>query len=267
MRSVPHVLAAVLCLAGAANGHGATAMLPAAADNSLFADDGSYSNGAGPFLYIGSIASGAPRRALMRFDLSVIPRGAVVTAVTVSVTVTKAARLSSESDPGRLHRLTASWGEGASATIGGTGTGATAQDATWGHRFFGNPAAGVPRLPWSTQGGDFAATPSAARNVGTSGAYVFASTPRLVADVQAWIDDATANHGWILIGSEGTEYTARQLLSREGGAGASRPTLTVEYVPAAASVQENDIPLPGWALCLLGAALVASVARGGTARS
>lgn len=248
-------------LAVAVDAHAATLTVPATRDNSLFADDVTYSNGAGPYLYIGSIASGSPRRALMRFDVSAIPPGATVTAVTVAVTVNKAARFSSESDPGRLHRLTGSWGEGPSSTIGGTGTGASPEDATWRYRFFGNPAAGVARVEWNARGGDFVAAPSAERNVGLSGRYVFASTPRLVADVQAWVDDPAANHGWILIGSEGTEYTARQVVSRESGTAATRPTLTVDYTPPAQGAQENDIPLPGWALGLLGAGLATALSR------
>lgn len=257
----------LLAIASPGSGHGATATLIAAADNSLFADDGTYSNGAGPFLYIGSIASGSPRRALLRFDLSGISPGATVTAVTLSVTVNKAARLASESDPGRLHRVTAAWGEGASATIGGTGAPATPQDATWRFRVFGSPAAGLPRLPWSTAGGDFVATPSAVRNVGVSGPYVFASTLGLVADVQAWVDNPAVNHGWILIGSEGTEYTARQLFSREGGAGPSQPTLAVEYTPPGQAGRETDVPLPGWALYVLGAGLAASLSKRSPRRS
>jgi hypothetical protein len=252
-----------LVLAGVTDSHAATATLPAAADNTMFEDNPSYSGGASPFLYVGSIASGSPRRALLRFDLSGIPAGSTVTAVTVSVTVTKAARRAAENDLGRLHRLTAAWGEGASSGIGGSGDLATPQDATWRHRFFGNPSAGVARVEWRSPGGDFAATPSAERNLGLGGTYVFNSTPRLVADVQAWVNNPAGNHGWMLAGSEGTDYTARQLTSREGGTGASRPTLTVEYTIGASLADENDIPLPGWALCLLGSALAASLAKRG----
>ncbi len=259
-------IVAVLALAAGATAHAATLTVPAMRDNALFADDGNFSNGAGPFLYIGSIASGSPRRALMRFDVSAIPAGSTVTAVTVAVTISKAARFSSENDPGRLHRLTASWGEGTSATIGGTGTDATPQDATWRYRFFGNPAAGVPRVEWSTAGGDFVAAPSVDATVGVSGRYVLGSTPSLVADVQGWVNDAATNHGWILIGSEGTEYTARQVVSREGGTTQTRPTLTVQYTLAGQGPQENDIPLPVWALGLLGAGLAAALSRHRAAR-
>lgn len=251
----------VVALAVVAECRAATLTVPAASDNALFEDDLSYSNGAGPFLYIGSIASGSPRRALMRFDVSAIPAGATITAASVAVTIAKAARLSSESDPGRLHRLTASWGEGASSTIGGTGTSATPQDATWRYRFYGNPPVGVPRVEWTVPGGDFVATPSAERNVGVNGRYVFASTPGLVADVQAWVNTPASNHGWILIGSEGTEFTARQVVSREGGTELTSPSLTVEYLPAGPGAQENDIPLPGWALALLGGSLAAALSR------
>ncbi|MCA3133578.1 MAG: DNRLRE domain-containing protein [Rhodocyclaceae bacterium] len=260
------VLVVLLAMVSPGSGHAVTATLPASADNTLFEDNASYSGGASPSLYVGSIASGSPRRALLRFDLSGIPPGSVVTAVTVSLTVTKAARRAAEDDPGRLHRLTAAWGEGASSTIGGAGDVATPQDATWRHRFYGNPP-GVARVEWNTPGGDFVATPSAERNLGLGGPYVFTSTPPLVADVQAWVNNPAGNHGWILFGSEGTEYTARQLDSREGGTGASRPTLTVEYTLGASPVDENDIPLPGWALCLLGAGLAASLAKRGRSTS
>lgn len=158
-------LVRLLALAAPGGGHTATATLTATAGNSLFADEGTHLNGAGPFLYVGAIASGSPRPALLGFDLSGIPAGATVTAVSVSATVKKAARLAGESDPGRLHRATVSRGEGAFATIGGTGAPAKPRGATWQFRAFRGPAACLLRLPWSTAGGDFVAAPSVQRNV------------------------------------------------------------------------------------------------------
>ena len=61
------------------------------------------------------------------------------------------------------------------------------------------------------------------------GTYTFASTPELVADVQAWLQDTNSNQGWILMSQlERTARTARRIGARERTAN-DRPRLVVEF--------------------------------------
>ena len=96
-------------------------------------------------------------------------------------------------------------------------------DATWLQRVFRS-------LAWTTPGGDFAATASANRDVAGLGAYAWQSS-EMAADVQGWLDSPATNFGWILIGDESSNATAKRYDARESTA--TRPTLTVYYtVPA-----------------------------------
>ena len=52
----------------------------------------------------------------------------------------------------------------------------------------------------------------------------------MTADVQAWLDDAATNFGWILIGNESKGKTANRFDTMESSESA-RPTLTIEFTP------------------------------------
>ena len=125
--------------------------LEATRDNTLFEDaQGDTSNGSGPSLFAGRISQGRVRRALVSFDVrSALPHGTVVDSVTLHL------HLSGSSDPLpraiRVHAVLADWGEGASASAGGSG--APAQDgdsvvctAATNGTLFGEPRPGLP--PW-----------------------------------------------------------------------------------------------------------------------
>jgi hypothetical protein len=154
-----------------------------------------------------------------------------------------------------LHRVLAAWGE-AGSNGGDAGVGAAAQpgDATWSHRFW-------PTQTWSVRGGDFVASPSSSLSIALGpGAFTWPSTPQTVADVQRWLDQPSSNHGWMLIGDDLGLQNAKRFGSRNNTTATARPVLIVAYdqAPAAADV---DIPLPGWALALLGAGLAAALLR------
>jgi hypothetical protein len=97
-------------------------------------------------------------------------------------------------------------------------------DATWLHTFY-------PGSQWSTPGGDFVATISASKTVGAAGAYTFASTANLVADVQMWLDTPAQNFGWIVRGNEASSGTAKRFSSREHQTAVLHPMLTVTFTP------------------------------------
>lgn len=217
------------------------------------------SDGSGGSLWLSVIASGLNRRALLKFDLSALPPGSKVRQVTLSLYESRAR----DEHPVRVHRLLESWGEGAS-NAGSSGNGAPAQaaDATWIHRFH-------PGTPWSMPGGLFEAQASASELVGAPNQrYAWTGqvppqggpTPRLVQDVQGWVDAPSTNHGWILIGAEDGLQNAKRFNSRENAV--EQPRLVVLYQPGAAAAADGDVPLPGWALLTLGGLLAAGLARG-----
>ena len=82
---------------------------------------------------------------------------------------------------------------------------------------------------WTNASGDFVAEASAATSVGGLGKYEW-SSDQMNADVQAWLDDAATNFGWILIGNESKVKTANRFNTMESSESA-RPTLTIEFTP------------------------------------
>jgi hypothetical protein len=153
-----------------------------------------------------------------------------------------------------LHRVNAAWGEGESNAGSGNGGGDQARpgEATWRHRFHGNAA-----TAWSRPGGDYADAPSATLPFSGTGVFTW-NGPGLVADVNAWRVSSASNHGWIVIGDEGESYTARRFDSRETGSAFSRPQLQLTLAPDAAAGDE-DVPLPAWALGVLGVGLAGAL--------
>jgi hypothetical protein len=152
-----------------------------------------------------------------------------------------------------LHRLLAAWGEGP-ANGGDAGVGAPAQagDSTWSHRFW-------PGQPWAQRGGDFEAAASGTTQVsGWPAPVVWSSTPAMVADVQRWVDEPGTNHGWLMLGDEPSSQNATRLASREIGDTLARPRLRVSWLLPLADAQ---VPLPPWALGLLGVGAAAALLR------
>jgi hypothetical protein len=97
---------------------------------------------------------------------------------------------------------------------------------------------------WEEGGGtgpsDSIREPSAVAGSGGS-VLNFASTPGLVADVQHWLLNPGANHGWLLYNdAESTPRSARRLASREHSS--SPPRLTVHYVvPVATALKSAEL--------------------------
>jgi hypothetical protein len=233
---------AIFLTSGASVVRADTLLLTPIRDNTLIEDNTTYSNGLGP-LFIGQIASSSPRRALLKFDLSAIPANAQVTSATLRIFIDRNA-IGSGNDTTALHRVLADWGEGTSDVTGGSGTLASAGDATWTHRFFGTPGGSGPT--WAAPGGDFVGAASGTLAILSTGSYTFASQPGMVADVQAWVGNPTLNHGWIIVGPEDERsQTARRIRSRETPATADRPTLTIEYTTTTPTTS-RQVPLPWW---------------------
>lgn len=204
-----------------------TVVHTAAKDNSIFQEIEN-SNGAGIGLFAGATAAsnnGAPRRALVYFDLSGIPTGSTVTDVTLQMYCTRARAVVAAV---RLHKLNASWGEGTSnagTEFDGVGTTATTGDATWLTRQYNT-------VHWLTPGGDYNPTVSATTSIGTFDLFYTWNAAQLTADVQSWVNSPATNHGWIFIGEETVLLSAKRFASRETPTPSLRPQLTVTYIGA-----------------------------------
>lgn len=218
---------AVLLALGIARASGAeTITLNPIADATLIQENGALANGRGLGLFAGNIGAGVgfARRGLVEFDTGAIPPGSIITGVSLTLTMTRANSNSGAVSIG-IHRVASEWTEGPSHAGSVNGQGAPAQpgDTTWTHRTFGGAL-------WTSPGGDFANLASATRTLGTGlGAYTWASTPRMVADVQGWLASPGSNFGWMLVGDESTFTTTRRFASREVGNVSQRPRLVVEY--------------------------------------
>lgn len=245
---------ALLCGAAASTAQTVTTV-GAAADNTLIEDfAGARSNGAGDAFYTGRTQRDGLRRGLVRFDLSAIPPGAVVQSATVSLRLAATRPANSTIT---LHRALQNWGEGASVANlpGGVGAAAAPGDATWLVRFF----AAIPAQPWTKPGGDFTAVPSATATVVPVAGQIFSwSGPGLVADVQDMVNTPASNRGWFVIDEPSND--AKAFYSREHPTASWRPSLSVTWAPPAVA-QDGDVPLPPWALALLGLTLGGALLR------
>lgn len=211
-------------------------------DNTLYENpNGSLSNGQGDYLFAGKTNAGATRRAVIQFDLAfVIPQGSVITSASLVMVMDQTI---SGNQTVSLHAATADWGEGPSLANGngGGGTASLTSDATWIHRFF-------PSTNWTTPGGDFASTASASTPVGGNGTYTWTSA-QLAADVQNWVNNVNANFGWVVIGNESANGTAKAFFSGEAAMAANRPKLQVTYTPPCAQPDVPVVTLSDDAIC------------------
>lgn len=231
------IMLAMLFAWGLGSSKGDTIELVPVADTTLFELNPDSNFGAEDQLIVGSVARNAPHhraRLLLRFDLSAIPPGAVVTNVSLQLTVLK----ENGGEPAAsmaLRPMLVSWTEG--DRMGMQGTGASPGQSTW------NSRAHV-EVPWSIPGGqadaEFSAAASSVVALDGPGVYRFPGTPPLIDDVQAWVNTPTNNHGWIVLGTdESMVASARRVASRESVTG--RPRLTVGFTRTAQIVSFDSI--------------------------
>ena len=221
-----------LCLALSTPCQAEILTLTPSKDNTLYESrDGSLSNGIGFYLFVGATADNGNRRALLHFDLSAIPRGAILHSAELILYMDK-------SNAGAMtvgtHVMLADWGEGTSAGARGEGLGGSAAsgDATWLHAFY-------PHTSWSQPGGDFTPAPSAVQSVDGIGSYSWTSD-QLRADVQHWINHPEQHFGWILLGDEGQVATAKRFISGDSVESLRHPTLRIDYTPGPSPPLRGD---------------------------
>ena len=220
---IPCLLAALLAVAPAVAD---TITRTSAADNTIIENPtGALSAGASQFFLAGRVpasSGGTIRRGVIRFDLSGIPAGSTITGVSLRLNCSSAGTGSQQTIA--IKRMLSGWGEGASQSTNDSGAPSQVPDATWLHRFFSTTA-------WSTPGGDFSSATTVSRAVTTTGLYLWNSTPQFVADVQSMIANPALNFGWCVQGEESAADTLKRFDSREASVAASRPQLTVNYLP------------------------------------
>jgi hypothetical protein len=204
-----------------------TESMSAEKDGTLYqSNSGSLANSRGEYLFVGNTNQGQTRRALVFFDIAEnVPAGSVITRVELTLNMNQTIAGSQQI---QLRKVSKNWGEGSSDATGeeGRGTASTQNDATWIHTFYDTSQ-------WDTPGGDFSSTVSASISVAGNGNYTWGSTQEMVNDVQGWLDSPGSNFGWILIGNESTDPTAKRFASRENDESSIRPRLLVEYEPGA----------------------------------
>ena len=208
--------------------------LEAVLDNTLYEsemdmppDQNELSNGQGIFLFAGRTGLDGGfrlRRAVVQFDLSVLPPGSEILSAEVVLYHSRAAPGSPPSLMS-LHRLVQEWGEGDSDAPGPEGQGAFAEpgDATWFHNTYATEL-------WESPGGDFLVPASAFTVVGADvGDQVWACTQSLLEDLNLWLRDSSQNFGWLLTGFEDGGMNAHRFHSRENLEVDTRPRLRLVY--------------------------------------
>lgn len=199
-------------------------------DNTLYQDAaGQLSNGQGIYLFTGLTQSSNLRRGLIAFDLSSIPANATITGATFSMFLFQSGP-SFTSGNVSLNKVLRNWGEGASnaGEPGGGGIQAEPGDATWVHTFYSSAF-------WTTPGGDFSPTVSAATAITAENMTYTWSGSGLIADVQSWVSTPSTNFGWVILGNEMDPGTAQRFNSDENTSNPPQLTVTFE-VPTLANI-------------------------------
>ena len=158
------------------------------------------------------------RRGVFKFDISRIPTSAVVQSAVFTGVVSSVS--GSFNKPLNVHQITKTWVEG---TNNGT---ASTTSATWTN--------------WTTAGGDFNATISAATTVTAAGTFTWDITSL----AQNWITTPANNFGILMKCDELGSTSMYAIFVPKEGTAASRPKLTITYVvPVACATIPNRNPL------------------------
>ncbi|MBK9461013.1 MAG: tandem-95 repeat protein [Sphingobacteriales bacterium] len=142
------------------------------------------------------------RRSLIRFDLSTIPSGAIITSAQLKlnrITGTKAQVID-------VHALTESWTESL---------------VTWNKKDAAN---------WTTAGGSYNPTAAASVNMGTTTGFKYWGITSLV---QSWVNTPANNFGVLLKRQAETNKDKHEFASSENTTVANRPALVVTYLQLA----------------------------------
>ena len=211
-----------------------TSVIPIA-DTTLSENWPSNNLGGLTFVNSGTTQNFTKNRGLYKFDVAAaIPAHSRINSARLVVEVTKQPADDQHSSDFGLHRMLQPWGEGnkispTNSVNQGQGSPATDGEATWYYRFaFTNSWAAPGAAPTN----DYVAAASAAQTVYglIDSPYTWGSTAQMIADVQFWLDNPSANFGWALVcQAEATDFTARRFASREDTN--YPPSLNIDFIP------------------------------------
>lgn len=234
----------VALLARPAEAAGESVVLRPLADTSLFESAPHNNGGALLSLAAGETGSHGATRSLIRFDVAgALPAGAQVISARMRLEVVRTPEGGGVPSRFDLHRILHSWTEGRGGESFETGLGrpGLVGEVTWASRARFEEDWPTPGLAAGT---NFVAPPSSRQDVDGLGAYTFASSPAMIADVQLWLDAPWDNHDWLLKSAqEGVPLTARRFGAREDAARAAR--LEVEYAPPLPDTRLRDVTQNG----------------------
>jgi len=201
---------------------------------------------ADPGIFAGTDGEGNPKRGLIEFNVAAaVPAGATITGVQLQLTLGQVAGSGGGSSGGTngpetisLYDESQAWGQptnfAGATSFGGTGHGSAPDtgDATWNYSFYDT-------TPWTVTGGDWTSSlpdVADASVTGTLTAFTWSSAA-MVTDVQNWLNNPSANFGWIVKNADETDPTDfRAFWSAQGAAAnddpALAPELSVTYVAA-----------------------------------
>jgi len=239
--------------------------IPATADTSLWQREATNNLGGADFLPAGTIGADGPfrrSRILVKFAITgALPNNAVIGSASIYLRVVRSPdpEKGSNNSPFAGRRVLKDWGEGNKAYTDPqtpmTSTQlATAGEATWTHRFYGDDAKN-----WSVLGGDFtdndfAEAPSFEffMLAGPDRDYAAPLNSAGLQDLRDWLADPDSNFGWVLKSEqENLPSTARQIASREYAVAEHRPQLTINYtVPQPNPPQIQSITRQGAAVTI-----------------
>ena len=211
-----------------------TVTLGAAEDTYITADttNGAYilNYGKDTTMYVGEVGTSPDleQRLLLKFDVSGIPPGSVITSATLRLTLNKIMSGSAANSTKSLdaYALTQSFVEGTSSLVNSCPTG-----ASWTNRDCG--------VGWTTWGGTYDATTKyATGRVESSGASPlpgsFVSgwvTWDLTALAQGWVDGVIVNNGFLVKSNDTDQTYSLQFLTKENNSSGGKyaPQLVVVY--------------------------------------
>ena len=186
-----------------------------------------YSGGASQYIFVGlEHFSLTPMRGLVDFNVAgSIPAGSTINSVSLTVTMELTNSTTVVTPTVGLHDVSQNWGQGTGIPQYFMPPFAltTTNDATWTNTFY-------PNQLWKTPGGDFSPTVSGTAVFGADGTTsTFSSTSQMVADVQSWLNNPSANYGWLMLGDE-TQNSGKMIGSMHSS---NPPTLTIDYTAPA----------------------------------
>lgn len=245
------LLAAVLGDAARA----AQVTLTPSADTSLWSFAPDHNLGGSDQLPVGTAGDntgGAPSRLLIKFDVaSALPTNAVIQSATLLLRVIHGPGATAQTADFGGYQVLFDWGEGnktytnSLAPMGSTQL-ATAGEATWTHRFFGDDS-----KRWMSPGGaiydqDFSETAGFTffMHLDSEYSYTIPLNDTGIQAIQDWLTAPQYNFGWVIrtVDLNAPWWTARQVASREYADPAARPQLAIVYsVPGPEPPQISSI--------------------------